>query len=222
MPGTVNVAGILADQDQRGSVSILRERVADGQYDYAMKETAHARYRGGGKNAWICFAFSECSLGAILVAGSEKGICAIFIGDGGDALLQDLARRFPRARLVRGDAEFEALAAKVAAFVEEPGLGLYLPLDLHGTVFQQRVWRALREIPAGSTASYADIAKRIGTPKSARAVARACGANPIAVAIPCHRVIGSDGALSGYRWGVARKRALLEREARLLAGFKKP
>jgi AraC family transcriptional regulator of adaptative response/methylated-DNA-[protein]-cysteine methyltransferase len=169
-------------------------------------------YRAGGANTGIRFAIGECSLGSILVARSERGVCAILMGDDPDALARDLQDRFPRARLTGGDAGFEELVAKVVGFVEAPSLGLDLPLDVRGTAFQQRVWQALREIPAGSTASYADIAKRIGAPKSVRAVAQACAANAIAVGIPCHRVVRINGALSGYRWGVARKRALLERE----------
>jgi AraC family transcriptional regulator, regulatory protein of adaptative response / methylated-DNA-[protein]-cysteine methyltransferase len=146
------------------------------------------------------------------VARSKKGVCAILMGDDPDALARDLQDRFPRARLLGGNKGFEKLVAKVVGFVETPSLGFDLPLDVRGTAFQQRVWQALREIPAGSTVSYAELAKRIGAPKSARAVASACAANAIAVAIPCHRVVRADGALSGYRWGVARKRALLERE----------
>ena len=130
------------------------------------------------------------------------------------ALARELQERFPRAELIGGDAEFEQLVARVVGFVEAPALGLDLPLDVRGTAFQQRVWQALRQIPAGRTASYAEIARRIGAPASVRAVAQACGANPLAVAIPCHRVVRNDGALSGYRWGVDRKRALLAREAR--------
>jgi AraC family transcriptional regulator of adaptative response/methylated-DNA-[protein]-cysteine methyltransferase len=170
-------------------------------------------FRAGGANTGIRFAIGECSLGSILVASTEKGVCAIFLGDDPDALARDLQDRFPHAELIGGDADFEELVAKVIGFVEAPSLGLDLPLDVRGTAFQQRVWQALREIPAGSKASYADIAKRIGAPKSVRAVAQACVANPIAVAIPCHRVVRNDGALSGYRWGVERKRALLERES---------
>jgi AraC family transcriptional regulator of adaptative response/methylated-DNA-[protein]-cysteine methyltransferase len=169
-------------------------------------------YRAGGANIRIRFAIGECSLGSILVARSERGVCAILMGDDPDALARDLQDRFPHARLTDGDAGFEALVAKVVGFVEAPALGLDLPLDVRGSAFQLRVWQALREIPAGSTASYVDIAKRIGAPKAVRAVARACAANAIAVAIPCHRVARIDGALSGYSWGVARKRALLERE----------
>lgn len=172
-----------------------------------------SNYRSGGANTRIRFAIGECSLGAILVAMSDRGVCAISLGDDPDALARDLQDRFPQAELIGGDSEFEQLVAKVVGFVEAPALGLDLPLDVQGTAFQQRVWQALREIPAGSTASYAEIARRIGAPKSVRAVAGACAANTLAVAIPCHRVVRNDGALSGYRWGVERKRALLEREA---------
>lgn len=170
-------------------------------------------YRAGGANTEIRFALGECSLGTILVAASDRGVCAIFFGDDPDVLVRDLQHRFPNADLSAGDSVFGQLVARVVSFVEAPALGLDLPLDIRGTAFQQRVWRALREIPAGATASYTDIANRIGSPKSVRAVAQACAANPLAVAIPCHRVVRHDGALSGYRGGVARKRALLEREA---------
>lgn len=169
-------------------------------------------YRAGGVNAEIRFAVGECSLGSILVATSFRGVCAILMGDDPDALVRDLQDRFPKARLIGGDAAFETLVAQVVGFVEAPRRGLDLPLDIAGTAFQQRVWQALREIPPGETASYTEIATRIGAPKSARAVAQACAANAIAVAIPCHRVVRNDGALSGYRWGAERKRALLERE----------
>jgi AraC family transcriptional regulator, regulatory protein of adaptative response / methylated-DNA-[protein]-cysteine methyltransferase len=171
-------------------------------------------YRAGGANAEIRFAVGESSLGSILVARSERGVCAILLGDDPDALARELQDRFPRATLIGGDAGFEDLVARVVGFVEAPGLGLDLPLDVRGTAFQQRVWQALREIPAGSTVSYTEIAGRIGSPKAVRAVASACAANPLAVAIPCHRVVRTDGGLSGYRWGVERKRALLQREAR--------
>jgi AraC family transcriptional regulator, regulatory protein of adaptative response / methylated-DNA-[protein]-cysteine methyltransferase len=170
-------------------------------------------YRAGGVDADIHFAVGECSLGSILVARSEVGVCAILLGDDPDALARNLQDRFPRATLIGGDAEFEQLVAQVVGFVEAPGLGLDLPLDVRGTAFQQRVWQALQEIPAGSTVSYTEIASRIGSPKAIRAVAQACSANPLAVAIPCHRVVRNDGGLSGYRWGVERKRALLQREA---------
>ncbi len=170
-------------------------------------------YRSGGASAEIRFAIGECSLGSILVAASDRGVCAILIGDDPDALARDLQDRFPRAHLIGGDSQFEQLVAKVVGFVEAPALGLDLPLDVRGTAFQQRVWQALREIPAGRTVSYSQIANRIGAPKAVRAVGAAVGANPLAVAIPCHRVIRNDGSLCGYRWGVERKRALIEREA---------
>ena len=171
-------------------------------------------YRAGGANTDIQFAIGECSLGSILVAQSERGICAILLGDDPSALVRDLQDKFPRASLIGGDGDFEQLVARVVGFVEAPALGLDLPLDVRGTAFQQRVWQALREIPVGSTASYKDIAQRIGSPNAVRAVAQACAANALAVAIPCHRVVRNDGALSGYRWGVERKRVLLEREAK--------
>jgi AraC family transcriptional regulator, regulatory protein of adaptative response / methylated-DNA-[protein]-cysteine methyltransferase len=169
-------------------------------------------YRAGGGGTEIHFAVGECSLGSILVAQTAKGVCAILLGDDPDGLVRDLEDRFPRATLVGGDTAFEQVVAKVIGFVERPALGLGLPLDVRGTAFQQRVWQALREIPAGSTASYTEIAARIGAPNGARAVAHACGANALAVAIPCHRVVRTDGSLSGYRWGVERKRSLLKRE----------
>jgi AraC family transcriptional regulator of adaptative response/methylated-DNA-[protein]-cysteine methyltransferase len=169
-------------------------------------------YKAGGANNLIRFAVGQCSLGAIVVAQSQRGVCAILLGDDPDALVRDLQDQFPQADLVGADRNFEQLVAHVVGFVEAPALGLELPLDLRGTAFQERVWQALREIPVGSTASYAQIAQRIGAPTSSRAVAQACGANRLAVAIPCHRVVRSDGALSGYRWGVERKRRLLERE----------
>lgn len=169
-------------------------------------------YRAGGVGAVIRFAVGQCALGAILVAQSRLGLCAILLGDDPDRLVRDLQDQFPRAELIGGDAGFEGLVAQVVGFVEAPAIGLDLPLDVRGTAFQQRVWQALRDIPPGTTASYAEIATRIGAPKAARAVARACGANPLAVAIPCHRVVRRDGDVSGYRWGVARKRELLRRE----------
>ena len=169
-------------------------------------------YRTGGKDTDIRFAIGQCALGSILVARSDKGVCAILIGDEPDELARDLQDRFPKANLIGGDGSFEQLVARVVGLVESPALGFDLPLDVRGTAFQQRVWQALQDIPAGQTASYTDIAQRIGAPKAVRAVAQACAANAIAVAIPCHRVVRNDGALSGYRWGVERKRALLDRE----------
>ncbi len=170
-------------------------------------------YRAGGVGAVIRFAVGQCSLGAILAAQSQRGICAILLGDDPDRLVRDLQDRFPKARLIGGDGDFEQLFAQVVGLVEAPAIGLNLPLDVRGTAFQERVWQALREVPAGTTVSYADIAQRIGSPKAVRAVAQACGANHIAVAIPCHRVVRRDGDVSGYRWGVERKRELLRREA---------
>lgn len=162
----------------------------------------------------IWFALGACSLGDILVAQSAKGICAILLGEDADALLRELQDSFPQAELVGGDAAFEQVVARVVGFIEHPQAGLGLPLDIRGTAFQQRVWQALRDIPPGATVSYAEVARRIGSPNAVRAVAGACAANKLAVAIPCHRVVRNDGALSGYRWGVERKRALLEKEAK--------
>jgi AraC family transcriptional regulator of adaptative response/methylated-DNA-[protein]-cysteine methyltransferase len=171
-------------------------------------------FREGGAGQDIRFAIAECWLGLVLIAESEKGVCAILFGDDPEELRCDLQDQFPRARLIGSDKSFEELTAKVIAFVEAPGQGLDLPLDIRGTAFQHRVWDALRRIPVGSTASYAEIAEKIGAPKAVRAVARACATNRIAVAIPCHRVVRSDGGLSGYRGGVERKRALLAQEAK--------
>jgi len=170
------------------------------------------QFRSGGDGNVIRFAVGECSLGAILVAATNKGVCAIEFGDDPEALVRALQDRFPKAQLLGGDEAFERLVAKVVGFVEAPAQGLDLPLDIRGTAFQQRVWKAIRNVPAGATVSYRDLAKRLGAPKAVRAVAQACAANGIAVAIPCHRVVRSDGSTSGYRWGVARKRALLARE----------
>ena len=171
------------------------------------------QFRSGGSGNVIRFAVGECSLGAILVAATAKGVCVIEFGNDPEMLVRALQDRFPRAQLLGGDKAFERLVAEVVGFVEAPGRGLDLPLDIRGTAFQQQVWKAIRDIPAGSTASYRDLAKRIGAPKAVRAVAQACGANAIAVAIPCHRVVRTDGSTSGYRWGVERKRSLLKREA---------
>lgn len=170
-------------------------------------------FRAGGDGTAIRFAVGRCSLGAVLVGTTGRGVCAILLGDDPDALRRDLQARFPKAQLTGGDPEFDALVARVVAFVEAPACGLDLPLDVRGTAFQQRVWQALREVPAGTTTTYTRLAERLGAPRAVRAVARACATNAIAVAIPCHRVVRHDGALAGYRWGVERKRALLAREA---------
>jgi AraC family transcriptional regulator of adaptative response/methylated-DNA-[protein]-cysteine methyltransferase len=169
-------------------------------------------YRAGGVDTEIRLAVGECSLGSILVARSVKGVCAILLGDDPDALVRELQDRFPHATLIGGDPAFERTVAAVIGFVEHPARGLDLPLDVRGTAFQQRVWEALRKIPVGTTATYTEIARRIGAPNAARAVAQACGANALAVAVPCHRVVRTDGSASGYRWGVERRQSLLEKE----------
>ena len=172
------------------------------------------QYRSGGVNEDIRFAVGECSLGTLLVASSTKGIAAILLGGDPNRLVYELQDRFPKARLIGADREYEALVARVVGFIEAPGQGLDLPLDIRGTAFQHRVWRALQDVPVGRTVSYAELARRIGSPKAVRAVAGACAANNIAVAIPCHRVVRNDGSLSGYAWGVDRKRTLIAKEAR--------
>jgi AraC family transcriptional regulator, regulatory protein of adaptative response / methylated-DNA-[protein]-cysteine methyltransferase len=172
-----------------------------------------SQYRAGGANEEIRFAVGQTSLGAILVASSKKGVASILLGDDPNELVRNLQDRFPKARLIGADRDYEALVARVVGFVETPGIGLDLPLDVRGTAFQQRVWQALQEIPVGKTVSYAEVAQRIGSPKAVRAVAGACAANNLAVAVPCHRVVRTDGSLSGYAWGVERKCVLLDREA---------
>lgn len=169
-------------------------------------------YRAGGRGEVIRFAVAQCRMGSLLVAASDKGVCAILMGDDPEALVRDLQERFGNAQLVGADNKFERWIAEVLGFIEAPQIGLDLPLDLRGSAFQQRVWQALRRIPVGETLSYAALAGRLGMPRAARAVAQACAANPVALAVPCHRVVRTDGSVSGYRWGVERKRALLERE----------
>ena len=173
------------------------------------------QYRSGGANEEIRFAVGESSLGGVLVASSRKGVAAILLGSDPDKLVRELQDRFPKATLIGADREYEALVARIVGLIEAPGQGLDLPLDIRGTAFQQRVWRALQDIPTGRTVSYSELARRIGSPKAVRAVAGVCAANAIAVAIPCHRVVRNDGSLSGYAWGVERKRALIAKEARL-------
>jgi AraC family transcriptional regulator, regulatory protein of adaptative response / methylated-DNA-[protein]-cysteine methyltransferase len=172
-----------------------------------------SHYRAGGANEEIRFAIGESSLGTILVASSKRGVVSILMGDDPDGLIRSLQDKFPQARLVGDDAEYESLVAQVVGFIEAPRLGLDLPLDVRGTAFQQRVWEALRDIPVGQTVSYSEIARKIGTPKAVRAVAGACAANNIALAIPCHRAVRNNGSVSGYAWGIERKCALIEREA---------
>lgn len=171
-------------------------------------------YRKGGDGMTVRFAIGESSLGAVLVAASDKGICAILLGDDPDALLRELQDQLPRAHLVGAEQAFEATVARVIGLIDVPGStpGADLPLDVRGTAFQRQVWEVLRKIPAGTTMSYAEIAQAIGSPRAVRAVGRACASNPLAVAIPCHRVVRTDGDLSGYRWGIERKRELLARE----------
>jgi AraC family transcriptional regulator, regulatory protein of adaptative response / methylated-DNA-[protein]-cysteine methyltransferase len=171
------------------------------------------QYRQGGKGVNIRFAVEQSFLGWVLVAATERGICAIDFGDSSDQLIEVLRSRFPNAQLQEPDPTFAEWVTQVIRFIETPHQGLTLPLDIQGTAFQQRVWKALQEVLPGTTVSYADVAERIGNPKAVRAVARACASNTLAVAVPCHRVVRSDGELSGYRWGVDRKRMLLEREA---------
>jgi AraC family transcriptional regulator, regulatory protein of adaptative response / methylated-DNA-[protein]-cysteine methyltransferase len=173
---------------------------------------APGRYRKGGAGETIAYALGACSLGTVLVASTAKGICAILIGDAEEALVQEVRGRFPNAALAPAQPGFAQTLARVIAFVDAPRAAFDLPLDVRGTVFQQRVWDALRRIPPGETVSYTELAERVGQPSAARAVAGACAANPAAIAIPCHRVLRNDGAISGYRWGVERKRALLDRE----------
>src|SRR5262245_11837260 len=156
--------------------------------------------RAGGTGETIRFAVGQCSLGAVLVAATAKGLCTIALGDDAGALVRALQERFPKAALAGGDSHFERWVARVVGLIEQPALGLDLPLDIRGTAFQVRVWRALRGIAPGCTASYAEIARRVGRPSASRAVAAACAANPLAVAIPCHRVVRSDSSLPGYRW----------------------
>jgi AraC family transcriptional regulator of adaptative response/methylated-DNA-[protein]-cysteine methyltransferase len=171
-------------------------------------------FRAGGAQETIRYSTAPCALGQVLVAASGKGVCAILLGDVSEALVAELHRQFPRARLREGDTDFAAMTTAVVRLVDQPGTPFDLPLDIRGTAFQQRVWEALRHIRAGTTATYAEIAAAIGAPKAARALAGACAANRLAVVIPCHRVVRGNGSLSGYRWGVTRKAALLAKESK--------
>jgi AraC family transcriptional regulator of adaptative response/methylated-DNA-[protein]-cysteine methyltransferase len=228
LTGLTPTAYAKAHRNQRVRASLERSNsVTDAIYDAGFNSSGRyyentnkvlgmtpTKFREGGADTDIFFAIGKASLGSILVAQSNKGVCSILIGDDPETLVQELEDQFPKANLIGDEAGYQELIAKVIGLIEHPGVSLDLPLDIRGTAFQQRVWKALQEIPPGSTASYAEIAQKIGMPKAVRAVAQACGANSIAVAIPCHRVIKNDGSLSGYRWGVDRKRSLLEREAR--------
>ena len=189
-----------------GSSSRAYERIGEGL------GMTPSTYRNGAAGLDIRYATARCFLGWVLVAATGRGLCAIELGDSPESLADALHRRFPGARLAQADGDFAMRVARIVDFIETPGRGLDLPLDVQGTAFQQRVWSALRAIPPGSTATYAEVARRIGQPKAARAVAQACAANPVAVAVPCHRVVRGDGSAGGYRWGAGRKRALLDRE----------
>ncbi len=171
-----------------------------------------SQLRRGGAGVRILFAIGDCRLGVVLIASTDKGVCALLLGDTPETVLEDLQSRFPNAELIGDDPHYQALIGHILPFVEAPKLGFDLPLDIQGTAFQTRVWAALRDIPVGDTASYSEIANQIGAPKSSRAVAQACGANPLAIVVPCHRVVRADGGLSGYRWGVDRKAQILELE----------
>jgi AraC family transcriptional regulator of adaptative response/methylated-DNA-[protein]-cysteine methyltransferase len=169
-------------------------------------------YRDGGRGQTIWYSFAQTSLGLVLVAGTAKGICSIRFGDSEAALAAELQALFPKAHILRAGDEMAAIVAKTVAHIDRPEPSFALPLDIQGTAFQHKVWTALQDIPFATTATYSDIAEKIGKPSSTRAVANACGANPVAVAIPCHRVKRSDGGLGGYRWGIERKKELLKRE----------
>jgi AraC family transcriptional regulator, regulatory protein of adaptative response / methylated-DNA-[protein]-cysteine methyltransferase len=224
--GVTPKAFALAQQSQRMRQALTPAlSVTDAIYDAGFSSSARfyekskhmlgmsaTRYRQGGVQEQIRFAIGACSLGAILVAQSAQGVCAILLGDAPEPLLENLQTRFPKAQLIGADADFEALVAQVVGLVEAPQIGLQLPLDVRGSAFQQRVWQALRAIPVGVRLSYSELAQRIGLPKAVRAVASACAANTIAIAIPCHRIVRGDGSLSGYAWGVERKQQLLARE----------
>src|SRR4051794_27491233 len=204
-----------------GNGSSVTEAIYDAGYNSSgrfyekstdMLGMTPTQFKTGGANEEIRFALGQTSLGAILVASSKKGVASILLGNDPDALLRQLQDRFPKAKLIGADTDYEALVARVVGFIEAPQIGLDLPLDVRGTAFQRRVWQALQEVPVGHTVSYTEIAQRIGSPKAVRAVAGACAANNLAVAIPCHRVVRNDGALSGYAWGIERKKILLYRE----------
>jgi len=171
-----------------------------------------SRYRQGGGGMSIRYAMGESTLGLVLVAATDAGVCAIALGDEQEALRGELRERFPKAELIEGDTQFGHWLNQVLRFVDAPAANLDLPLDVQGTVFQHRVWQALREVPPGCTVSYSELARRVGAERAVRAVAHACASNPVAIAIPCHRAVRNDGGLAGYRWGIARKRDLLARE----------
>lgn len=204
-------------QGEKVTPAVMAAGFPDGssyyrQADAALGMTA-SQFRRGGEDIDIVYTFGDCAVGRCLVAESDRGVCAVLPGEADGPLLDELARLFPRARLIPGDAHFHQRVAQVFAHLDDHRQAIDLPLDIRGTVFQQRVWQALREIPAGETRSYRQVAQRIGQPRAVRAVAGACAANKLAIVIPCHRVVREGGALSGYRWGTARKAQLLTREA---------
>lgn len=190
-----------------GSSSRLYEQSGD---IFGMNPT---QFKNKGQGVTLRFAVTTCDLGALLVAASPRGLCAVALGDDPEDLQRQLQARFPQAVLLGDDPGFAQTVAEVVACVEQPARACDLPLDIQGTAFQRRVWEALRAIPPGQTLTYAQLAQRLDAPTATRAVAAACAANTLAVLIPCHRVIRSDGSLAGYRWGVSRKRDLLQREA---------
>ncbi len=173
--------------------------------------------RRGGEGETIRTTLTDCPFGRLLVGATDKGVCFLGFAEPDEALLGDLRQRFPKARVIADDAALAATVATVLAFLHEPKQALDLPLDLRGTAFQQRVWQTLCRIPAGETRTYAQLAEMVGNPRAIRAVARGCATNPVSLAVPCHRVVGSDGDLTGYRWGVPRKQALLAGERAAVA-----
>ncbi|RLW68702.1 MAG: hypothetical protein B6D68_03140 [spirochete symbiont of Stewartia floridana] len=197
--GSMGQFGIEESQNAKNSV---------GQYPY----DGEVSELGDKEREVIRFAIGECSLGVLLVAATGKGVCLISFHDNSEELIQDVEKRFASKTLVLENEELNPLIAQVLELIEHPGMGASFPLDAQGSAFQNRVWKALNEIPPGKTMSYSEIARSIGAPNSSRAVAHACAANPLAVAIPCHRALRSDGGLAGYRWGIERKRTLLDRE----------
>jgi AraC family transcriptional regulator, regulatory protein of adaptative response / methylated-DNA-[protein]-cysteine methyltransferase len=189
----------------------LTTRTTSNPVDFRDDRTADLTLEA--RRETIRFAVGDSSLGKVLVAVTATGICAILFGNSADAMAHDLQDRFPAAGLIESGPDLHPILTKVLGLIEAPASGHDLPLDLRGTPFQRRVWQALREIPAGATASYSEIAERIGAPMEAYAVGEACASNPVAVAIPCHRVLRKNGELAGYRWGLRRKRTLLARES---------
>jgi len=189
-----------------------QQKLVIGEFVERSGDRSPGALRRGGAGEEIRTAFADCPFGRLLVGATGKGVCFLGFAAPDETLLGALHRRFPRARIIADDTALAHVVRAVLEFIAEPKQALSLPLDLRGTAFQQRVWRALCRIPPGETRSYAEVAAMIEAPRAIRAVARSCAANPVALAVPCHRVVGSSGELTGYRWGVSRKRTLLERE----------